>query len=154
MEEEAAVKSDERLLDLTPGEDDGGEVEDTITEKLLSGPGEEMEDDQKEQMEEKGRELIDMLTSEEEHRGVEVTMFTQVKDHSDPLEVNPQNEFKNMAIKDLKDTELSDQENMDQNENTSINKSEANADESHQAQQTIHLHKTPDADVNMVDDRE
>ena len=43
---------------------------------------------------------------------------------------------------------------MDQNENTSINKSEANADESHQAQQTIHLHKTPDAGVNMVDDRE
>ena len=59
-----------------------------------------------------------------------------------------------MAINDLKDTELSDQENMDQNENTSINKSEANADESHQAQQTIHLHKTPDAGVNMVDDRE
>ena len=48
MEEEAEVKRDERLLDLTPGEDDGGEVEDTITEKLLRGPVEEMEDDQKE----------------------------------------------------------------------------------------------------------
>ena len=59
-----------------------------------------------------------------------------------------------MAIHDLKDTELSDHENMDQNKNTSINKTEAKVDESHQAQQTIHLHKTPDADVNMVDDRE
>ena len=66
MEEEAEVKRDERLLDLTPGEDDGGEVEDTITEKLLRGPVEEMEDDQTEQLEEKGRELTKMLTCEEE----------------------------------------------------------------------------------------
>ena len=90
MEEESAVKSDERLLDLTPGEDDGGEVEDTITEKLLSGPGEEMEDDQKEQLEEKGRELTKMLTCEEEYRGVELTTFTQVKDYSEHLKLTPQ----------------------------------------------------------------
>lgn len=35
-----------------------------------------------------------MFTDEEEHRGVEMTTFPQVKDYSDPLEVNPQKKFK------------------------------------------------------------
>ena len=95
-----------------------------------------------------------MLTCEEEYRGVELTTFNQVKDHSDPLGVNTQNDFKNLAIHDQKDTELSDHVNMDHNENNSSNINEAKIDESHQAHQTNHLHKTSDADVNMDDEGE
>mgnify|MGYP007123566618 CR=1 FL=1 len=95
-----------------------------------------------------------MLTSDEEYRGEELTTFNQVKDHSDPLGVNTPNDFKNLAINDLKDTELSDHVNMDHNENNSSNITETKLDESHQAHQTNHLHKTSDADVNMDDERE
>ena len=153
MEEEAEVKKDDLLLDLDPGDDDGGEIGDIVTEELLSSQVEEAEDDQREQLEEKGRELTKMLTSDEEYRGVELTTFDQVKDHSDPLGVNTQNDFKNLAIHDQKGTELSDHVNMDHNENNPINTTEANFDESHQAHQTNPLHKTSDADVNMDDER-
>ena len=90
----------------------------------------------------------------EEYRGVELTTFNQVKDHSDPLGVNTQNDFNKLAIHDHKGTELSDHVNMDLNENNTSNTTEANSDESHQAHQTNHLHKTSDADVNMDDERE
>ena len=62
MEEEAEVKKDDLLLDLDPGDDDGGEIGDIVTEELLSSQVEEAEDDQREQLEEKGRELTKMLT--------------------------------------------------------------------------------------------
>ena len=154
MEEEAEVKKDDLLLDLDPGDDDGGEIEDIVTEELLSNQVEEAEDDQSEQLEEKGRELSQMLTSDEEYRGEELTTFDQVKDHSDPLGVNTQNDLKNLAIHDQKDTELSDHVNMDHNENNPSNITEAKSDESHQAHQTNPLYKTSDADVNMDDERE
>jgi len=121
---------------------------------LLSSQVEEAEDDQSEQLEEKGRELTKMLTSEEEYRGIELTTFDQVKDHSDPLGVNTQNDFKNLAINDQKGTELSDHANMELNENNPSNTTEANFDESLQAHQTNPLHKTSDADVNIDDERE
>jgi len=154
MEEEAEVQKDDLLLDLDPGDDDGGEIGDFVTEVLLSSQVEEAEDDQREQLEEKGRELTKMLTSEEEYRGIELTTFDQVKDHSDPLGVNTQNDFKKLAIHDHKGTELSDHVNMDLNENNTSNTTEANFDESHQAHQTNPLHKTSDADVNIDDERE
>ena len=94
MEEEAEVKKDDLLLDLDPGDDDGGEIEDIVTEELLS---------------------------------------SQV---------------------DQKDTELSDRVSMDHNENNPSNITEAKSDESHQAHQTNHLHKTSDDKVNMDDERE
>ena len=154
MEEEAEVQKDDLLLDLDPGDDDGGEIGDFVTEVLLSSQVEDAEDDQSEQLEEKGRELTKMLTSEEEYRGIELTTFDQVKDHSDPLGVNTQNDFKNLAINDQKGTELSDHANMELNENNPSNTTEANFDESLQAHQTNPLHKTSDADVNIDDERE
>ena len=56
-----------------------------------------------------------MMTEEEQRGIVEVTTFLQVKSRSDPLEVNPSKSFKNLAIDDLKDIEMSDQGITDQN---------------------------------------
>ena len=98
------------------------------------------------------------MTKEEQRGREEVTTFMQVKDRSDPLDVNPSKSFENLAIDDQKDMELSDQGITDHNENsTHNNKAEAMVDTvtkanpgsnmSHLAQ-PLTLNKTSAADVD------
>ena len=63
-----------------------------------------------------GKDREVMMTEEEEQRGgVEEIAFLHVKDRYDPLVVNPNKNFENLAIDDLKD--MSDQGITDQNKN-------------------------------------
>ena len=98
-------------------------MEENVTDELLKDEPETM------QQEEVIRKVIDeevMMTREEQRGGVEVTTFLQVKDPSDPLNVNPSNSFKNLAINDPKDIEMSDQGTIDHNDNsTHTSKAEA-----------------------------
>ena len=50
-----------------------------------------------------------------------MTTCLKVKDRSNPLEVNPSSSFKNLAIDDPKDIEMSDQGITDQNDNSTHN---------------------------------
>ena len=61
----------------------------------------------------------------EEQRGVEITTFKEVKDPSDPLNINPTKSFEHLAIDDPKDIEMSDQDETDNS--TSKNQAEAMA---------------------------
>ena len=76
---------DKTLLAPAPGEEDKEDVEETVTDELLKDESETM------QQEEVIRKMIDeevMMTREEQRGGVQVTTFLQVKDPSDPLNIN------------------------------------------------------------------
>ena len=76
---------DKTLLAPAPGEEDEEDEEETVTEQLLKDEEETMEEEV-------------MMTRVEQRGGVEVTTFLQLKDPSDPLNVNPSNSVKNQAF--------------------------------------------------------
>ena len=106
-----------------------GSAEDTETSLL--DPGSEEEDDEDEEDVEENREEellkeeeevstkeVDKVETEEEKRsGEEVTTFMYVKDHLDPLNVNQDHNFSNLAITSPKGTPVSDDDVTTVNEN-------------------------------------
>ena len=75
------------MLAPAPREEDEEDVEETVTNKLLK---DKSETKQQEEVTEKMIDKEVTITKEEQRRRVEVS-FLQVKDCSDPLEVNPSN---------------------------------------------------------------
>ena len=96
---ESDSDEDENLLAPAPGEEEGGDVEETVTAELLKD-NDEIEMKQQEEVKEKRIDEEVKMTEEEQRGRVEVTTFMQVKDRSDPLDVNPSKSFKNLAIDD------------------------------------------------------
>ena len=96
---ESDSDEDENLLAPAPGEKEGGDVEETVTAELLKD-NDEIEMKQQEEVKEKRIDEEVKMTEEEQRGRVEVTTFFQVKDRSDPLEVNPCKCFENLAIND------------------------------------------------------
>ena len=154
---ESDSDEEENLLAADPGEEEGGDVEETVTDELLKD-NDEIEMEQQEEVKEIRIDEEVKMTKEEQRGREEVTTFMQVKDRSDPLDVNPSKSFENLAIDDQKDMELSDQGITDHNENsTHNNKAEAMVDivtkanpgcnMSHLAQ-PLTLNKTSAADVD------
>ena len=117
---ESDSDEDKSLLAPAPGEEEGGDVEETVTDELLKD-NDEIKMEQQEEVKEIRIDKEVKMTEEEQRGRVEVTTFLQVKDRSDPLEVNPSKNFENLAISDQKDIEMSDQGITDQNENSTHN---------------------------------
>ena len=91
-----------RLLNLVPGEDDD-QVEDTITEGLLQ------ESEEAEEEKEEVKEEVEKMYIEEEQGGrIEEVSFLDVKDPSDPIELNSTKSFSEMAIEYPKVSEILD----------------------------------------------
>ena len=85
------------LLDPGPGEEDKEdeeEVEETREEELLK----------EEVSTEEVKEVDQVETEEEKRSGEEVITLIEVRDHSDPLNVNQKPKFSDLAINSPKDT--------------------------------------------------
>ena len=101
-----------RLLNLVPGEDDD-QVEDTITEGLLQ------ESEEAEEEKEEVKEEVEKMYIEEEQGGrIEEVSFLDVKDPSDPIELNSTKSFSEMAIEYPKVSEILDLATNNLNDNT------------------------------------
>ena len=106
-----------------------GPAEDNETSLLAPGSEEEDDEDEEDVEENREEELlkekeevstreVDKVEMEEEKRsGEEVTTFMNVKDHSDPLNVNQDPNFSNLAITSPKGTPVSDDNVTNINEN-------------------------------------
>ena len=83
------IDKEEHLLDTAPKEEEGNDVEDNVTAELL----EEIEDveEKQEEVTEIGKEAMEEVMTEKEEQGVRIaeTSFLNVKDLSDPIEINP-----------------------------------------------------------------
>ena len=116
---EATDEDETSLLAPESGDEEYEEdVEQEVQEELLK---EEVETASQEEVtvKEMGEEEM-----EEEQRGSEVLTFLDVKDHTDPLNVNQTNIFSSLAINSPKDTIMSDNVATDENANS---KAEAKA---------------------------
>ena len=102
------------LFNPVPGEEVDKQVPDLIVEGLLQETEEAEED--KEEVKEK--ETEEMMNIQVEQGGrIEKTLFLNVKDPTDPIDLISTQSFSKMAIKDHKDIERSDQTKKDQNNN-------------------------------------
>ena len=104
------------LLAQESGEEDKEdeeEVEEKVQDELLK---EEVETPHQEEVtvKEKDEEVMEV----EQRGGEEVTTFMNVKDPTDPLNVQQSKSFKNLAINSPKDIEMSDTAATDHNDNS------------------------------------
>ena len=122
MEEDEKEREEEDMEVPGPAEDNetslldpGSEEEDDEDEEDVE---ENMEEELLKEEEEVSTEEVDKVETEEEKRsGEEVTTFLNVKDHSDPLNVNQDPNFSNLAITSPKGTPVSDDDVTTVNEN-------------------------------------
>ena len=94
-------------------EEDEEEVEEKVQDKLLK---EEVETPHQEEVTVK--EIYEEVMEVEQRGGEEVTTFMNVKDPTDPLNVQQSKSFKNLAINSPKDIEMSDTAATDHNDNS------------------------------------
>ena len=137
MEDDEREKEEEEMEVPGPAESTTNITEEDDETSLLNHGSEEEEDEDEEDVEENReeellkeeeevstREVDKVETEEEKRSGEEVTTFMNVKDHSDPLNVNQDPNFSNLAITSHKGTPVLDDDVTTVNENC---KAKANA---------------------------
>ena len=150
-------KDETTLLAQESGEEnqeDKEDVEEKIQEELLK---EEVETTNREEVIAKEDKEVDEVVMEEEQRcGEEVNAFLDVKDQTDPLNVQ-QNNFSSLAINSPKDINMSDTVATDHNDNSKaeakaslVAKASHGSNNSHQAE-ALHANHAPAADVYRRD---